>query len=202
MSKRIARLSSAAAVLLAALVTVVGAALEPGYSHASNYISELGARGAAHGEVVSLWGFLPIGIASAVALLAGFGLQRNRPLRASIVWMLWIPVAYVTAAFARCTARCAGMDAAQFVHNLAGLAEYLGGAIALGVAGAAFARSGRSAASAIAWLLSVVVLLCLFSLSPAVEARGAAQRLAEVILFGYLLFLGWREPAEEQGSLA
>ena len=59
-SMLVARSFSTAAAILAALVTVIGGALEPGHSHVSNYISELGARSAAHGELVSLWGFLPI----------------------------------------------------------------------------------------------------------------------------------------------
>ena len=76
-STLIARSFSATAALLALLVTVVGGAIAPGHSHAANYISELGARGAAHGEVVSLAGFLPIGLASFVALVASARLENQ-----------------------------------------------------------------------------------------------------------------------------
>ena len=188
----IARSSAVIAALLALVVTVVGAATEPGHSHVANYISELGARGTAHGELVSLGGFLPIGIAAFVALIASARLEPNRRLRTSIGWMMVLPLAYVTAAFARCTERCAGMDGAQFLHNLAGMAEYLGGAIALAIAGAALWRSGRKSLSAALWLSSVAVFIFMGYLGqPLFEFRGAAQRLAETLLFGFLLFLAW-----------
>ena len=192
MSILIARLFSATAALLALLVTVVGGATVPGHSHAAAYISELGARGTAHGEVVSLAGFLPIGLASLVALVASARLETNRQLKVSIAWMLVLPLAYITAAFARCTERCAGMDGAQAIHNMAGMAEYMGGAIALAVAGSTLSRSGRRSLSTVFWLLSAGVLICLWCIGqPQFEFRGAAQRLAETALFGFLLFFAW-----------
>lgn len=190
----IARSFSVIAALLALVVTVLGAAAEPGHSHAANYISELGARGAANGEIVSLVGFLPIGIASLVALIASARLEANRQLRASIGWMMVLPLAYITAAFARCTDRCAGMDGAQFLHNLAGMAEYLGGAIALAIAGAVLWRDGRKPLSTALWLSSAGLFIFLGYLGqPLFEFRGGAQRLAETALFGFLLFLAWHE---------
>jgi hypothetical protein len=188
----IARSFSATAALLALVVTVVGGAIAPGHSHAANYISELGARGAAHGEVVSLAGFLPIGLASFVALVASARLEINRQLRSSIAWMLVLPLAYITAAFARCAERCAGTDGAQAIHNMAGMAEYVGGAIALSVAASKFSRSGHRSLSTVLWILSAGVLLCLWCIGqPHFEFRGAAQRLAETALFGFLLFFAW-----------
>ena len=192
MSTLIARVFSTAAALLALLVTLVGGAIAPGHSHVASYISELGARGATHGELVSLAGFLPIGVASLVALIASARLETNRQLKASIAWMLVLPLAYITAAFARCTERCAAMDGVQAIHNMAGMAEYLGGAIALSVAGSALSRSGHRSLSSVFWILSAGVFICLWCIGrPEFEFRGAAQRLAEVILFGFLLFFAW-----------
>ena len=188
----IARVSSAVAAFLALLVTVIAGAIEPGHSHAANYISELGARGAAYGEWVSLAGFLPIGIASLIALVASARLEANRQLKASIAWMWVLPIAYITAAFARCSEHCAGMDGAQAIHNLAGMAEYLGGSVALAIAGATFSRSGRGWLATVFWLSSACVFICLWCIGqPLFELRGAAQRLAETVLFGSLLFFAW-----------
>ena len=192
MSALIARLFSVTAALLALIVTVAGGAAAPGHSHVANYISELGARGAAHGEVVSLAGFLPIGITSLVALAASVRLETNRRLKASIAWMLTLPLAYIVAAFARCTQGCAGLDGAQAIHNIAGMAEYSGGAIALSVAGSVFSRSGRGSLSAVFWVAAAGVFVCLLCLGqPQFEYRGAVQRLAEIALFAFLLFLAW-----------
>ena len=60
------------------------------------------------------------------------------------------------------------------------MAEYLGGAIALAIAGAALWRSGRKPLSTALWLSSAGVLILLGYLGqPLFEFRGAAQRLAE-----------------------
>ena len=45
------------------VVTAASGCAEPGYSHLSQYISELGADGAAHGALVSRAGFAAIGAA-------------------------------------------------------------------------------------------------------------------------------------------
>ena len=106
--------------------------------------------------------------------------------------MLVLPLAYITAAFARCAERCAGMDGAQAIHNMAGMAEYLGGAIALSVAASKLWRSGRRSLSTVFWMLSAGVLICLWCIGqPQFEFRGAAQRLAETALFGFLLYFAW-----------
>jgi hypothetical protein len=97
-----ARAAGTLAAALALLVSVIGGAMTPGHSHAAGYISELGARGAPYGEVVSIIGFLPIGLASLIALVASTRLEANRKLQASALWMLTVPVACIVAAFARC----------------------------------------------------------------------------------------------------
>lgn len=198
MPSLIARWAATVSALLALLVTVIGVAVTPGHSHSANYISELGARGEAYGELVSLGGFLPIGITALVALVASLRLEGNRMLRASILWMLTLPLAYITAAFAWCAPGCAGLDAQQALHNLAGMGEYLGGTVALGVAGFALFRSGSRALGLAFWALAVVVFVCLYAIgSPLLATRGASQRVAEVVLFGFLLYIAWRVPCNE-----
>jgi hypothetical membrane protein len=191
----VARVAGTLAAILAVLVSVIGGLITPGHSHTANYISELGARGAPYGEQVSVAGFLPIGLASLIALVASARLEANRRLQASVVWMLTVPIAYIVAAFARCGPGCAGIDASQAAHNLAGVAEYLGGAIALGTAGVALVRVGRGVAGAVCWVLCGIVLVCLYGIGlPLSEYRGAAQRVAEIVLFGFILYLAWHQP--------
>jgi hypothetical protein len=85
------------------------------------------------------------------------------------------------------------MDGAQAIHNLAGMAEYLGGALALCLAGSAFSRAGRGPLSTTFWLAGAGVFFCLLCIAqPQFEFRGAAQRVAETLLFGFLVFLAWR----------
>lgn len=63
--------------LFTALVIICGA-LRPDYSHANQFISELGARGTSHAELMNFAGFVPTGL-----LLASFGasLANLRPRR-------------------------------------------------------------------------------------------------------------------------
>lgn len=181
------------AAALTFIVTVAGGAATPGYSHKAQYISELGERGTTIGALVSYGGFLAIGIAALAALVLGLGMRTIEPsLRSSARWLLVLPAAYIVAAFARCTAACAGLDMAQVLHNLFGLAEYLGGAVALIVAGVASLARRRFLRGLLLLLLSLVVLACVTGMfSPVSGWHGASQRIAETILFGYLVFLVW-----------
>ena len=97
--RRVAVAAAVAATVWAAVVTLVGAAVTPGYSHVAHYISELGANGAPAGLWVSRAGFLPIGVTAFAALIASGG---GRPvLRAARFCLMALPLAYLVAAFAR-----------------------------------------------------------------------------------------------------
>jgi len=61
-SNRSFALTSVACAVVILLLTVLGGALTPGYSHLSMYISELGARGAPLEWPVRFAGFLPAGL--------------------------------------------------------------------------------------------------------------------------------------------
>ena len=187
----VARWCALAAAALTFVVTVAGGAATPGYSHKAHYISELGQRGTTIGGLVSYGGFLVIGVAALAALVLGLGARTIEPsLRSSARWLLTLPVAYITAAFARCTAGCAGLDMAQMLHNLFGLAEYLGGTVALIVGGVASLAAQRHARGVLLLVLSLVILACVSDMfSPVSGWHGASQRIAETILFGYLIFL-------------
>jgi hypothetical protein len=75
-TSRYPRLAAACGLLAAALALIVPVAagrVEPGYSHRAQFISELGAQGAANGALVSLAGFGSIGalVLSFLALVYG-----------------------------------------------------------------------------------------------------------------------------------
>lgn len=196
-----ARWCAMVAAALTLIVTVAGAAATPGYSHLAHYISELGQRGTTVGALVSYVGFLGIGVAALAALVLGLRMRTIEPsLRSSAKWLLTLPAAYIVAAFARCTAGCAGVDLAQTLHNLFGLGEYLGGAVALIVAGVASLARRRFLRGLLLLVLSLVVLGCISNMfNPGSSYHGASQRIAEAVLFGFLVFLVWR-PAAESGA--
>ncbi len=192
MTVRVARVAAIGAALWALAVVVIGGALTPGYSHVANYISELGATGSAVGAAVSYGGFLPVGLLSLTALVATLGrCEHPVALRSAHGWLVSVPIAYLASAFARCDTACAGVSSAQALHNLFGVAGYVGGAVALFVAALAYFRAHRAPAGLLLVGLGVAVLLALltFGEPSTAHVHGATQRGAEVILFGFLLFV-------------
>lgn len=116
------------------IMTVAGGAAWPGYSHVSQFISELGATGAPHGRLVSLGGFLPVGIfITLFAVLAAFVSPRGGLRFAGFALLVLFALGYVAAAFYPCDFGCRSVtpSASQMLHNLAGLGGYLGAPIGL-----------------------------------------------------------------------
>jgi hypothetical membrane protein len=72
-------LGGVAGPVVFALVTVVSAALRPGYSHVTNMISELGATGTPYAVLMNYAGFVPAGLMLAALGVALAGvLPRHR----------------------------------------------------------------------------------------------------------------------------
>lgn len=122
------------------VLIVAGGAAWPGYSHVSQFISELGATGAPQARLVNLGGFLPVGVLLTLfAVLSAFLAPRSGPRVAGFLLLALFAVGYLGAAFFPCDVGCrpATPSFSQMMHNLAGLAGYLGapiGLILLGVA--------------------------------------------------------------------
>ena len=114
--------------LTVVLLTVIGGANFPGYSHASDFISELGSTDASHGRLVSWAGFFPAGVfTSAFALLAWRTLPRSAAGTLGFFGLLFFAAGYLAAAFFPCEGDCrsAHPGFSQAMHNFFGLAGYL-----------------------------------------------------------------------------
>lgn len=186
---RVAAACGLAAALLAVLLPVVAASGQPGYSHASQFISELGAAGAPHASLVGWAGFLPIGVlAMLFALLAARCVPAGRA-RAGLHGFACVGAAYVASAFFPCDAGCpADGSTAQRIHNLFGAGEYLGGGLALAALATADGALPR-ALRALAGVASALVVLAFAGmLWPGLApVRGWLQRVAEIGLFGWMM---------------
>lgn len=176
---------------LALVVMVVGGLLHPGYQHASQYISELGALDAPHGRLISIAGFLPV--AALVLAFLGFGWRTiaiSRLAALGCLLLLGVAAGYAVAAFAPCDPGCPVEGSArQALHNASGMLEYLGGGIGLLLIGFAFARSSQwRYVAAPSLVLGAVVLGALYLLGSGVipALRGVWQRSAEGALFGWI----------------
>jgi Protein of unknown function (DUF998) len=123
-----AALAGISAAALALGVALVGGGLRPGYSHVSQFISELGESGAVGGSWVSLLGFAPIGIlVLAFLALAAPELPASRRRTPALVCLGANGAAYLVASLARCEPGCPSSGSlSQSLHNLFGLFELAG----------------------------------------------------------------------------
>jgi hypothetical protein len=190
-------------------VPVAGACAAPGYSHVSQFISELGARGAPHATLVAAAGFAPIGaLVLAFLGLASEAFPPSSRKTAGLLGLAAVGAAYLVSALFPCDPGCPSEGSfSQSVHNLFGLLEYLGaiaGLLLLSTAlrGAACWRPLAASAAVCATLAALGFLgLLLPGLGP---FRGAGQRLAEAAIFLWIahasIVLLRRQRGGESGS--
>jgi hypothetical protein len=177
--------------LVVLLLVLLGGATFPNYSPLSQFISELGARGAPHGRLVSLAGFLPAGM-----LLGSFGVFASQVLPSSRVTLLglagiaYYALGYGVAAFFPCDPGCRPVEPSfsQAVHNLVGGTSYFAGAAAL-IALGVQARSWPDARhlSALGVLGGGVAMVACAFLSPTFQYVGLAQRVLEACVLSWVV---------------
>jgi hypothetical membrane protein len=184
-------LVGASAVLL---LTVIGGAAYPGYSHASQFISELGAAGAPHAGLVNLAGFLPAGVLICTfAALAWKALPKSGATTAGLLGIALFGFGYLVAAYFPCDVGCRPGEPSlsQLVHNLLGLAGYLSAPLALALLGwQARSWPGAGVLSVIGFAGAVGAFVGLVFLSPEFAYVGVAQRVLEASVLVWVVACG------------
>ena len=171
-------------------MTVAAGARYPGYDHARQYISELGATGAADGWVVSWAGFLAVGaLTLGFCLIAAWLMRRSIP--GVIGWLLLgiNACAYLNSAWYRCEFECAGESPAQMMHNLFGAVGYLAGCLGLVLAG--LSAKGARWLTVLGVVCAVLAFLGLSGMGEGSEFRGLFQRVTETAVAVFMLAFGW-----------
>lgn len=169
------------AVLVA---VVVGAgSVWPEYDHARNYISELGATGAPHGRLVSLWGFIPSGLLlmlfSVAALVAA---PRSLPAVLGFALLFLYAAGLFAAGVYPCDAGCSRADPsfAQTMHDLWGAPGYLLAPVMMALLGVAARKwPGAGHLFPIGLVAAVATAAALPLVIGENEWRGLAQRVLE-----------------------
>ena len=188
--QRIAATCGLLAAALALIVPIVAGRAAPGYSHRSQFISELGAQGAANGALVSLVGFAPVGVLVLVFVALARGVfPATRRAALGRLCLAMIGVAYLVSAVFRCDAGCpASGSFSQLMHNGFGVLEYIGAAIGFGLLAPAFRDSRWRALSPLCAICALIVAVALVvMLTPALAPiRGVSQRVAETAIFGWM----------------
>jgi hypothetical membrane protein len=188
---RIAFRSALLSLLLFSVTVVMGGASFPGYSHASQYISELGATGAPHSQAVSWLGFIPSGL---LLMVFSFAAPMTLP-RSPWTWVGFAFIAYyafglVAGGVFPCDFGCRPDDPSfsQVAHNLVAGTGYLTGITALLVLGIQARRwPGGGHLFPLGVVCWAVAALALPSLDPDFAYAGLAQRTIELCMYAWIL---------------
>lgn len=192
-------LGGIAAPLLFGTAVVTTAALRPGYSHTTSFISDLGASQAPYAPLMNFLGFVPSGlllVAFAVALSRT--LPRTWPAVAATFLLAVFGTGVSAAGIASCDPGCpqAGGSLENAIHNLLGPISFM--SMIAGVLLLAVALRRLPGWRPIALYSVATAVLAGFFLSRMVaslEARdltGLWQRLMLATLFLWCIVLGWR----------
>ena len=183
MTNKLALIAGMLGSLAVVLLTFIGGATFPNYSHASQFISELGAEGAPNARLINLGGFLPAGIfIIAFAFFARRLLPRSGATTFGMFGLGLFALGYLVAVVFPCEPGCrpAEPTASQAIHNLFGLAGYLFAPASLFALGWQARRWPRARhLSVLGFVGSGFALLGLLFLSPDFKYVGLAQRILE-----------------------
>lgn len=177
-----------------ALLTFGGGVATPGYSHLAQFISELGARGALHEELVRFAGFLPSGIFLLVYCVAAhIALPASVGKTIGLVGIAAYAAGYVVAAFLPCDLGCrpAQPSASQAIHNAVGLLGYLAAAPAM--CALAYSAGKWPGADHLVWLgyiAAALALLGMLTLAPESPLVGLSQRVIETAVLAWVVTSG------------
>lgn len=183
-----------AVVLSYVLMLFGGGALKPGYSHVSQFISELNAIGTPFAGIIGWAGFFPFGMLFAALIVAA---APSIPVQGASRFGYWLlmaqPVAYIGSVLAPCDMGCPLHGSLrQMLHNGLALTTYSVTAISLFLFSLA---PGISMPWRAFWILLALLWFTLFALMIDVsfaEWRGLLQRLAEGIVYTVLCIGAWQ----------
>lgn len=190
-SASLATLTGVAGAAWIAICALAAGLAQPGYSHRSQFLSELGARGAPHEELFSLAGLLPAGLLLlAFAFFAARATPGGAGTKLGFAGLWFYALGYVAAAFYRCDPGCDMGDpsASQVVHTAIGGLGYVAGAasiILLGVASRGWPGGGLLSPLGVAG--GIVALGALPFMAPEWAYKGLAQRVVETALLAWIV---------------
>lgn len=193
-------------VLFAAVTALVGTT-RPGYSHVSQFISELGETGAEFAWVMNWFGFILSGALILIFVIAA----RNHISRGALngigaLCLIAFAICLSLAGIYSCDLGCSPANATpeQELHDLVSIIAFpafILGVIAWGILFFRQAASRRFGTySLVSGFASIVVLVAMVQSEATREGTGILQRLFLAILFAWLVALSIRLRREQPGS--
>ena len=186
-----------APLLWASLIVLCGA-LRPGYSHFTQYISELGERGSSTELLMRYGAFVPTGlmhIAFAATLATAFRSSRLGVLAAILLGLNGL--ARIGAGFFPCDVGCGETGSlGQRMHSLSAAVGFLALVVSAVLWGVVFTRTNKlknlAAYSAASGVLGLAFLLLMLWSAEHGTARGLFERLSSGVLSLWILVFALR----------
>jgi hypothetical membrane protein len=173
------------------LITVLGGANFPNYSHTTQFISELGAIGAPNAGIINLAGFLPAGLLiTTFAFLAWWSLPRSWGTTFGMFGLALFALGYIAAAFFPCEPGCRPSEPSlsQALHNLLGLAGYFTAPLSLFLLGSAARKwPNGTTLSTLGIIGSGLSFLGLLGMLSEFSYVGLAQRILEASVLAWIV---------------
>jgi hypothetical protein len=174
----------------------VGGSIKPGYSHLSNYVSELNATGTPWATTLSFAGFLPLALLLAAFLYTAEPLVRVQgPSRLGYLLLWSQSLAFLGVVVAPCDPGCPVVGSpTQAIHNLLGIVTYFGAGLAFALLSFAPGLTGHAGIWRHVLRVAALIWVGLFVLMLQPELanwRGILQRGADVLLGAVLALVVW-----------
>lgn len=175
----------------------VGGAFYPGYDHAGQFISELGAVDAPTHPWAGWLGLIPIGVLQCLfCLTAARAAPRSGLAAAGFIALAGYGVGAIGGGIFPCDAGSGCMpdepSASQMLHNAIGGGGYLIGVLGLAlVSTTALAWKGGRWLGGLGLVAAAAAVTALFAIEAFAEWRGALQRLAEAAFLIWFVACGW-----------
>jgi hypothetical membrane protein len=177
------------------LVTIVWAGYGyPNYQHGTQFISELGAKGAPHGQVVNFFGFIPTSLLLGLfVIIATTKLVQRRQQRLGLFCLGIYALTLAIAAFFPCDLGCRPEhpSTSQLIHNLSTVPGYFLGIVGVFVLAIDLKRGDNSSLlSAVGIGLGSCATVLFFLLNPGFPFVGLTQRLFETSIYIWTILYG------------
>lgn len=180
------------------LALIIASFMRPGYSHVSQFVSELGEIGAPSAPVTNYLGFVPIGVCLLAFTYALFSsVDRGWLSIVGGILLALYGVSFILAGFFSCEPGCESADPilSETIHNMSGISGMAGMIIALFLWSFVFRRSPSFEGIWIYTLISSIVSLVLFlvfGMSLESGYVGLWQRLLDLVTYAWFVVVGWR----------
>ena len=167
----------------------------PDYSHIAQFISELGATGSPYRAYVNYLGFIPTELFILGFVLISYSvLPRTKLNRIGLLFIAIYGITLGIAAFFPCDFECKPdvPTISHKIHMASAFPGYLCGIIAIFcISSDSMSWSKSKAFKLIGYVAAILALLAFLSLDPSSKTVGLSQRILELTMYSWFIFLGY-----------